>query len=233
MGVTGPRVWKIHLDQPDDDSRWWQLLSSAERARALELVCPDERRRYTVAHAALRAILGRVCGVRGSQLQFGAEPNGRPYLITPGGPPIDFNLSHSGEWALVAVTPPSWRVGVDIERIRPDLDVLGMARRMYQPAEFERLQANSDEDQQRDEYFQLWSAKEAYVKAIGIGLAGMRTVMVDREPGAEFGDVLTKSAPESVWRVRWLWVAPGYAAATTVVCDDCVNADQVAHRHAS
>ena len=73
----------------------------------------------------------------------------------------------------------------------------------------------------------------AYVKAIGIGLAGMRTVLVDREPGAEFGDVLAKSAPESVWRVRWLWVAPGYAAATTVVCDDCVNADQIAHRHAS
>lgn len=222
MGLTGPRVWKIHLDQPDD-SRWWPLLSSAERERALELVCPVEQRRYTVAHAALRAILGRVCGVRATRLGFGAEPNGRPYLVLPDGPPqVDFNLSHSGEWALVAVTPSGWRVGVDVERIRPDLDCLGMAKRMYQPAEVEHLEQTPDPEQQRTEYFHLWSAKEAYVKAIGIGLPGMRDVLVHRQLGAENGTVLARSAPEAVWRVRWLWIDSGYAAATTLVCDSCV-----------
>lgn len=223
MGLTGPRVWKIHLDQPDD-SRWWPLLSSAERERALELVCPIEQRRYTVAHAALRAILGRVCGVRANQLGFGTEPNGRPYLVLPDGPPpYDFNLSHSGEWALVAVTPTGWRVGVDVERIRPDLDVLGMAGRMYQPAELDHLHRSKDPVEQCTEYFHLWSAKEAYVKAIGIGLPGMRDVLVRRQVGAEHGTVLATSTPQTEWRVRWLWVAPGYAAATTLVCDSCVT----------
>jgi len=205
-------VWKIHLDQPDHP-RWWRLLSGAERERALRLPCPVEQRRFMVAHAALRAILGPLCGVRAALLGFGAEPEGRPYLALPGGPPpLDFNLSHSGEWALVAVAPPPWRVGVDVERIRPDLDCLGIARRLYQPAEVDRL-LQADPVQRLTEYFQFWSAKEAYVKAVGVGFAGLSDVLVRREGSAVHGTVLSRSLPEAVWPVRWLDVAPGYTAA--------------------
>jgi 4'-phosphopantetheinyl transferase len=220
MGVirprVWPRVWKIHLDQPDD-SGWWRLLSDAERERGQRLVCADEQRRYMVAHAALRAILGRESGVRPAQVRYGTEATGRPYLALPGGsPPLDFNLSHSGEWALVAVTAPTWRVGVDVERIRPDLDFLEMARHMYQPTEVDRL-IRVDPAVRRVEYFRIWSAKEAYVKAVGIGMAGFRDVLVHPDwkhtDDAEYGLVLSLSAPGVVWPVRWLDIAPGYAAA--------------------
>ncbi|WP_405145094.1 4'-phosphopantetheinyl transferase superfamily protein [Sphaerisporangium sp. NBC_01403] len=63
----------------------------------------------------------------------------------------------------MAVTPRGSRVGVDVELIRPDLDCLEMARRMYQPAEVDRL-GHADPAARRSEYFGLWSAKEAYVK---------------------------------------------------------------------
>jgi 4'-phosphopantetheinyl transferase len=216
VGVIGlpswPRIWKVHLDQPDD-SHLWHLLSDAERERAQRLASPIEQRRFMVAHAALRSILGKLCGVRAALLGFDAEPAGRPYLALPGRPPpLDFNLSHSGEWALVAVAPPEWRVGVDVELIRPDLDYLTIARRLYQPTEVERL-LRADPVQRRAEYFQFWSAKEAYVKAIGIGLPGIPDVLVNRESGAPQGTVLSLAIPDAVWPVRWLDVAPGYTAA--------------------
>lgn len=210
--MTEPRVWKVNLDQPDDP-RWWAVLSTSERERAARFADPDQRRRYAVAHTALRAILGHECELPAAQLRFRIEAGGRPFLEMPGGPaPPDFNLSHSGEWALVAVGPPHWRVGVDVEQIRPDLDFLAMARHMYQAVEVERL-LMADPPLQRTEYFQLWSAKEAYVKALGLGLAGFRDVLVLREHNAVRGTVLSRSAPDTVWPVRWLDVAPGYVAA--------------------
>jgi 4'-phosphopantetheinyl transferase len=155
--------------------------------------------------------------VRATEVRYAVEPTGRPYLTAlPGGrPPVDFNLSHSGEWALVAVTTPAWRVGVDIEQISPDLDFLAMAQHMYQPSEVERLHS-ADPAVRRIEYFRIWSAKEAYVKSIGIGLAGFRDVLVqpgDQLEDAEHGLVMTRTAPDTSWPVRWLDIAPGYAAA--------------------
>ncbi|GAA3836644.1 hypothetical protein GCM10022226_68260 [Sphaerisporangium flaviroseum] len=215
-GEADARVWRIHLDQPGD-AEWWRSLSGTERERARALASPVERHRFTIAHAALRAILGRLCGVRAAQLRFVTEAGGRPYLALPDGrPPVDFNLSHSEEWALVAVAPPGWRVGVDVERIRPDLDCLQMARRMYQPAEADHL-AHAEPAARRTEYFHLWSAKEAYVKAVGVGLAGLRDVLVRREGDALRGSVLSRSRSDAAWPVHWLDIAPGYTAALVTI----------------
>ena len=211
--MTRSRIWKVHLDQPDDELRWWQSLSAAERERARRFASPVQQRRFAVAHAALRAILGRACQVPAAHLEFRTEAGGRPYLELPGGPPPpDFNLSHSGEWALVGLAPSRWRVGVDVEQIRPDLDCLAMARRMYQAAEVDRL-SQADPALRRTEFFLLWSAKEAFVKAIGVGLAGFQDVLVHREGDGVRGTVLSSATPEVVWPVRWLEIAPGYVAA--------------------
>ncbi|MCA2220999.1 4'-phosphopantetheinyl transferase family protein [Nonomuraea aurantiaca] len=229
--MTQPRVWKIHLDRPLAPGGW-RSLSDAERERARRLGSARERHRFMVAHAALRAILGEVCGVRAARLAFGAEDSGRPYVALPYGRTApgfnlpdgrsgnsshgrgapDFNLSHSEEWALVAVAPPGSRVGVDVERIREDLDCLAMAGSMYQPEEVDRLR-EAGPSGLRAGYFRLWTAKEAYVKAVGVGLAGLRNVLV-REESTTHGAVLSlPSPPGAALPVRWLGVAPGYAAA--------------------
>lgn len=213
------QVWKVHLDRPaghPTDPRWWRMLADAERERALRLAGAVEQSRFVVAHAALRAVLGRVCGVPGARLRLHAEAGGRPYLAPGAWPSVDFNLSHAGEWALVAVTRPTWRVGVDVERIRADLDYLGMAEHLYHPAELDRL-SHTDPAERRACYFRLWCAKEAYVKAVGTGLAGLRDVLVRSEDGAEGGSVLSLSGTGRAWPVRWLDVAPGYAAAVVSI----------------
>ncbi|WP_169807623.1 4'-phosphopantetheinyl transferase family protein [Herbidospora mongoliensis] len=200
--MTDSSVWRVHLDQPDG-ARWASLLSGPERARAAALATSVERRRFTVAHGVLRAVLGRLTGLPPDGLVFGAEDNGRPYLA---GRPIDFNLSHSAEWALIGVAPAGLRVGVDVELVRDDLDHLAMARHLYQPAEVDHLTRAASP---REEYFKLWCAKEAYIKATGAGLAGLRDALVTTEGNATVG---------SSRSLRWLDVAPGYAGAvvTTV-----------------
>ncbi|WP_051759119.1 4'-phosphopantetheinyl transferase family protein [Herbidospora cretacea] len=214
--MTDSLVWRVHLDQPDG-ARWAPLLSGPERARAAALATPVERRRYTVAHAALRAVLGGLTGLPPAGLVFGAEDNGRPYLA---GRPIDFNLSHSEEWALIGVAPPGLRIGVDVERVRDDLDHLAMARHLYRPAEVDHLTRAASP---REEYFRLWCAKEAYIKATGAGLAGLRDAVVTHEGNATVG---------SSRSLRWLDVAPGYAGAvvTTAVTTTVTTAGRPAPR---
>ncbi|MEV0201456.1 4'-phosphopantetheinyl transferase superfamily protein [Nonomuraea sp. NPDC050691] len=198
-------VWKVRLDRPAHEG-WCGWLSAAERDRAARFADAGERHRYVVAHAAMRSVLGRLCGLAPEDVRFTTEESGRPCLEPERGG-FDFNLSHSGEWALVAVAAPGTRVGVDVERIRADLDHVELARRMYQPEEAERVRERG-----LAEYFRLWTAKEAYVKATGAGLAGLRGCLVT-ETGTGSATVSSRSPGQEPWPVRWLDVAPGYAAA--------------------
>ncbi|NUW36311.1 4'-phosphopantetheinyl transferase superfamily protein [Nonomuraea sp. SMC257] len=204
-------VWKVRLDRPARPE-WRGWLSAAERDRAAGFADAGERHRYVVAHAALRSVLGRLCGVAPEDVGFTTEESGRPCLRA--GP--DFNLSHSGDRALIAVAASGTRVGVDVERIRADLDHLELARRMYQPEEAARVRERG-----LAEYFRLWTAKEAYVKATGAGLAGLRGCLVTdsvtgcwvTETAEGSATVSSRSPSQGPWPVRWLDVAPGYAAA--------------------
>ncbi|MFI6392316.1 4'-phosphopantetheinyl transferase family protein [Nonomuraea sp. NPDC050540] len=198
----GVKVWKVHLDRPGMPG--WSALSEAECERALRFADPLERRRWVVARSTLKRILGELCGIPAARLAFSTEDGGRPRLDHRG---LDFNLSHSGEWALIAVAPEGRRVGVDVERISSDADILDLAARMYQPEEAERVRAAG-----APEFFRLWTAKEAYIKATGVGLAGLRDTRVT--PAYEGSAALVGSRSlDGEWPVRWLDVAPGYAAA--------------------
>jgi 4'-phosphopantetheinyl transferase len=166
-----------------------------------------------VARAVLRSVLGEVCGLAPDEVVLGTEEGGRPVIVPcDGRRPPDFNVSHSGRWALIAVAPPGLRVGVDLEWEGREVDCLAMARTMFQPAETRRLEV-LDGVQRRREFFRLWTAKEAYVKADGAGVAGLRAVLVD-------GALARSSAPSAGFPaalpVSWFAAAPGYPAALVV-----------------
>lgn len=93
---------------------------------------------------------------------------GRPYLANPGSWKGDFNLSHSGEWLVLALTDRG-RVGVDVQQIR-DVD-LGVARICFTPEERKAL-ALVPGDELRTLFFRIWTLKEALAKATGLGLGG-------------------------------------------------------------
>ncbi|HVT80284.1 MAG TPA: 4'-phosphopantetheinyl transferase superfamily protein [Phycisphaerae bacterium] len=157
-------VWQIPLAADADSLRAaLSALSPAESQRAARFRSPDDRRRYAVAHATLRRLLARYSNCRPDQLSFTHGPRGKPELADAR---WRFNLSHSGDRALLAIAPPdAGGIGVDIEQIRP-LDFPSLARTVFPPPE-QSLLAGLHGPEQADHFFRLWVRHEARVKAIG------------------------------------------------------------------
>ena len=160
----GVRMWLIDLDAPEADDNS-ALLSSDETARAARFVFDHHRRRFVAGRAALRRILGAEVGRAPETLVFEYSLAGKPSIPSGGEPDIHFNLSHSDQWALVAVTNIG-AVGVDIEKRRPLADVLRLAQTAFSANELEELRGVAPSERE-DAFFAGWTRKEAYIKARG------------------------------------------------------------------
>lgn len=145
-------------------------VSADERARAIRLRVEVDRTRFLLRRQALRAILSAYTGVPPHELVFDVDRFGKPAWAAPlGAAGLSFSLSHSGGVALLAVARDG-RLGVDIEVLRPLPDVDVIARRMFSPAEYEALAAESAADR-CPAFLRVWTCKEAVVKALGGGLS--------------------------------------------------------------
>jgi 4'-phosphopantetheinyl transferase len=146
------------------------VLSATEAARASRFLAAEHGEQFTVAHGRLRLILAAVLQVRPSALRFAAGAHGKPELSgAEAASGLRFNLSHSGAWGFVG-----WAferdIGVDIECWRSMRDMAALVRRYFSPAEIAAWEALPPE-RRSSGFFNAWTRKEAYVKAIGRGLA--------------------------------------------------------------
>ncbi len=157
------------------------VLARQERARADRFVGSVHRRRYTVAQAHLRHLLGWFVGLPAGDLGFSFGPHGKPSLAR--GP--SFNQSHSGEHLVIGVARHG-RLGIDVEKLRPVPRMLRLAERRFAPDEFRRL-AEAPEPTQCRLFFRMWTAKEAFTKALGTGLT-IRLSSFSVQPGDEGPD---------------------------------------------
>jgi len=147
------------------------VLSAAEQERAAKFRFAKDRRLYTVAHAALRSILADYLNITPTNLQFDAGANGKPRLapaLAKDG--MQFNLSHSHELALIAVTRER-EIGVDVERVKEDFAFDELAERYFTAREVSAIRALPKELRRRA-FYQCWTSKEAFLKAKGVGLSG-------------------------------------------------------------
>ncbi len=211
-------VWHIALDTGLADLAWRAgALAADERDRAERFRLPRDRARFIVAHSALRAILGHYVGVAPAALVLAHTSTGKPFIQDPpqaGAMAVVFNLSHSHEAALVAVGR-GCAVGVDIERIRPELAEQRIAERFFAPEEVAALRSLPSAAQ-RQAFFDCWTRKEAFVKARGEGLAfPPNRFTVSLAPGepAALRSVAGDPAEAGRWHLQALTVRPGYAAA--------------------
>ncbi len=156
-------VWAVPLT--GDPAAGAALLSSEEQQRVERFRFADHRRRYQIGHGALRRILSGYVGVAPKAIEFSQGARGKPYLVTAG---PHFNLSHSGKLALVAVARTE--VGVDLEKVRRLDSMTEIARRHFAPREFATLAALQGSDCELA-FYRCWTRKEAYIKALGEGLA--------------------------------------------------------------
>ncbi len=181
------------------------FLSMAETERANRFRFERDRHRYIAGRTALRLLLGSYLSQPPQSLSFTYGPAGKPSL-----PGIGFNLAHSGPSALIAFTP-NQRVGVDIEESKPLDDIIDTARMAFSPAEFARWKSLRAEP---DLFYRIWTRKEAYLKAIGEGIAQrLQQFEVAFEPGE--APRILKGA-EGRWTLADVSREPGYIAALAV-----------------
>ena len=194
-----------------------QLLDADEQLRARRFRLAHVASEFIQSHAGLRLLLARRVGLGPADIRFGSDWNGKPFLLDEA--QVGFNLSHTPRYAAVALA--DWRqVGIDVEKMRSLDDLDALKARVGSTSEIEELQQIPAENREQA-FFNLWTRKEALLKALGsglrteprrieVGLTDERTVRFDGELAAG-----------GEWRVLTVPVEPGYAAAVAYSGELC------------
>jgi len=214
-------VWRSWLDLSLAELRELEnLLSPDERARASRFVFERDRRRFIAARAALRSILAECAGIGPRQVAFYYTPSGKPGLAGDlERSELQFNLSHSGALALIAVVRRA-ALGVDVECLSRRVDYEGIAKRFFSERERRALESLDGSKRKRG-FFDCWTRKEAFVKALGEGLSRPFSCFdVSLAPGEGACLLAVRGDPEATsrWSLRALEPAPGYTGAVAVEC---------------
>jgi Phosphopantetheinyl transferase len=212
-------VWCAELDQTASRvHNLQQTLDGNERARAERFYFKRDRNHFIVAHGFLRVILSRYLNIEPDDLRFCYSPYGKPMLAEKfDRDRLCFNLSHSHGLVLYAVTRGR-EIGIDIERIRPDLACDRIAEAFFSPREVAALRIVPT-SRQLEAFFNCWTRKEAYIKARGEGLSfPLDRFDVSLAPGEPATLLNTIGDPRetSRWSLRELDLALGYVAALAV-----------------
>jgi len=192
-------------------SQWQQhvndlraLCSVEERQRAGRFRLDRDRVRHIVGRSILRLLTSRYLRLPPTRIEVRSEPHGKPFVLvsslrsklalnqrastpfpTPHHParlPLGVNISHSGDWILWAVGF-SLNIGVDVEQRRTDFDVYDLAPSVFSNWEHRALETFAPADQ-RQLFFDLWTRKEAVIKADGTGVQfGLQRFDVEFRPG--------------------------------------------------
>jgi 4'-phosphopantetheinyl transferase len=200
------------------------LLDEGELKRADRYLVEAPARQFIRTRAALRRLLALRLGEDPRVLQFEVGKHGKPRLQDGR---LAFNVSHSGDYALIVVGPPQWGedLGVDLEWMKPTRRLLGLAQRFFAPPEakaFARVDASAREEL----FYRLWTLKEAYLKSCGTGLTfssrrfafalphGLPATSEQGGPRLDFTEV-PGDRPDRWWFAEFL-PTPGYCAALSV-----------------
>ena len=219
LAAAEVHVWRVPLDGfVACDDPHLAGLSETERQRASRLRFEADRRRFLGSHGALRAILAMYLGAPPATLLFAEGAHGKPFLQAPAhGRSLRFSLSHSGDLALVAASRGR-EVGVDLERVRPIKDLVGMAARFFSPVERQALDRVAPDDRLLA-FLATWVRKEAYLKACGEGLLRSLDafdVTIGDEEQPRLLAVRDRAGDEARWSLRRLDPGEDFVAALAV-----------------
>jgi 4'-phosphopantetheinyl transferase len=215
---AAPHVWTLHLDAPQP---FGECLSPDEHARAQRFYFERDRLRFVAARTALRRLLALYLETSSETLQFQYSKNGKPSLISPS-ENLRFNLSHADGYALLAFRRGG-EIGVDIEKIRPEVETDKLAERFFSARERAQLCALPP-DARIPAFFRCWTSKEALLKAWGVGLT-LPLSSFDVEAGPDRPAALLATRPDASLVQHWHLYsleAPSGFAATLAVEETCI-----------
>lgn len=162
-------IWQIDLDRHDDQ---WQplmaLLSSDEQRKAYGFRFDKHRQRYIIGSAMLRILLGSYLGYAPGTLRFTYNDHGK-LSVAQNNCGLNFNAFHTEDTMLAGFVLNS-KIGIDIEIIRSDIDCIEPGKHRFSDREYKAFKSLPEHEQSRG-FFRTWTRKEAYIKALGIGLS--------------------------------------------------------------
>jgi 4'-phosphopantetheinyl transferase len=205
-------------------TRYRTLLTPAEREREPRFMFERDRDAFLLAHALTNATLAELVGQPAESLRFELGDRGRPELAEDlrhraSGRRVRFNLSHT-DGLVACAFALDHDVGVDVEHVDRSTGIADVAPRVFSARERVGLEAQSSEHSRRTRFFQLWTLKEAYIKAIGKGLSAPLTQITfeldERTPRISFGTGVEDDAAR--YRVGLSPVGTRHVLAWAIAC---------------
>ncbi len=167
-------VWFCHPGEISDQTildGYSSILSNEESEKHQRFHFKKDRHSYLVSHALVRKVLSRYCDVSAEVWKFSYNQHGKPDISSDiECPNLKFNLSHTDGLSVCVVSLDN-DCGVDVENIQRKNKLHSVAERMFARQEIETMLACSDSEMQK-KFFDFWTLREAYVKALGAGLGG-------------------------------------------------------------
>lgn len=228
IGEHEVHLFAVRIDQPSLAEEPCGFLSPEELATLAKIPRLETRRRWAVVRSATRILLARNLVLHPVDVRLDTGPNGKPRLAGNGR--LRFNLSHSGDLLVLALTLDS-EIGVDVEQLRVMPRAIPLARHFFLPDEaavIERFHT----DNLALTFFGCWTQKEAYLKANGLGIdGGLQRFRVAVDPSHPAEVTWIDGDDASRWQMHRWHPAPGYIAAVayrdqqkTLVLSDVVDA---------
>jgi len=216
-------VWRVRLDEWETSGPELSILAPDEVGRASRFHFEKDRLHFIRCRSALRHLLAVYLQIPAAEICFEYFAGGKPGLAAEQNPhSLQFNVSHSAGMALIAVGSQH-RLGVDIEKIRSNVDTSSLAERFFSLRERVGLQSLPDELRVQG-FFACWTRKEAFLKATGEGLSFPLadfsvTTHPDLEPALE--EIRGNIQARKEWFLADLVVMDGYRATAAVEADSC------------
>ena len=204
-------VWRVRISAEPAD-RWRDSLLPDEIARAGRFVFAADRDRFTVTRGVLRSLLQRYLPPHARPVEFVFNQWGKP-AVGGGGP--RFNVTHSGDFALIAIAQHA-DVGVDIEQASEPRRVDDLAASVFTSTELARFACLRGDARTRF-FFRTWTCKEALIKAAGAGLSiPVDRIQIDFTPDGARVSAPLGTLPAGPWSLHEIDAPEGYASAIAV-----------------
>ena len=204
-------VWQAKVGaEANNDQRYWSVLDKLEQTQASRIKQPLLQHRYVEIHGRLRILLGQWLNESPDRLKISRTAQGKPYLADY--PELSFNLSHTGDYVLFAVTREA-QLGVDIEVCKARANLAGLVAKCFAKQE-QAYWAQLPKSDQVPAFYHFWTQKEAFVKATGAGIAlGLNACVINPLYPSAFLSVPDSCGRASDWHSLLLACGTGLSAA--------------------
>lgn len=212
-------IWQLDLNENKQHSTYFQsLLRVTELNKLNRLRNPLHRKRALAMRAQLRLLLANYTQLDPALISFETTEFGKPYIVDSA---FSFNVSHSEDRALVAISA-CVQVGVDIEHWRPLDNLQGLVQRNF--SDDEKAQWRELPEQQREAvFFDIWTRKEAFIKATGRGLGmGLSRCGFSLSASGQLAQCPTEYGVPSEWSCASLQLAEKVSATVMLKADSCL-----------